>query len=177
MKIRLLAPSEIDLFLTHQRIHLAESGRDGSVVFAPYHPKAPWQASSRSKDRVVERWSRSLDDPGWERVWGLIEEGRVVGDVTLRSRELASSLHRATLGMGVQLPFRGQGWGSRLIETALAWAREGDRLAWIDLNVFAHNERALALYRRFGFTERGRVEDCFRTGSGAITDVLIVLKL
>ena len=53
---------------------------------------------------------------------------------------------------------RGSGVGAALIEAALAQARKrGCRRVELDTN--ETNERALALYRRFGFSERSKGDD------------------
>ena len=58
------------------------------------------------------------------------------------------------LGMGVAADVRGQGIGPALLREAL---RGGfARFARIELEVFASNTRAHALYLRMGFVEEGR---------------------
>jgi RimJ/RimL family protein N-acetyltransferase len=60
--------------------------------------------------------------------------------------------HRAELGMGIVDGFRGIGIGSALMEAVIAWAgTQNVHRLW--LRVFPHNERALALYRKYGFVE------------------------
>jgi ribosomal protein S18 acetylase RimI-like enzyme len=81
------------------------------------------------------------------------------------------------MAMGIERDFRGQGWGGRLLQTALDWARAETTLAWVDLGVFEHNAPARALYRKFGFKEVGRREDLFRVHGVRITDIQMVLEL
>jgi len=56
------------------------------------------------------------------------------------------------LGMGIIESYRSQGIGSAMMEAAVAWA-EVVRATRLRLEVFSHNERAIRLYRKFGFTE------------------------
>jgi ribosomal protein S18 acetylase RimI-like enzyme len=63
--------------------------------------------------------------------------------------------HVGTLGMGVLKDFRGRGIGRRLIEETIAQATQLG-FEKLELTVHASNERAIALYRRVGFTEEGR---------------------
>lgn len=99
----------------------------------------------------------------------------MVGGLTLVGADLLASMHRAGLGVGVERAYRGQGWGRKLLEAAIAWARQDPRLDWIDLGVFEGNDRALALYRRLGFIEHGRVVDLFRVDGLRITDIQMSL--
>ena len=48
---------------------------------------------------------------------------------------------------------------------AIEWAQERD-LHKLSLSVFAHNEAAIALYRKFGFVEEGRRVKQYRRSSG-----------
>ena len=56
--------------------------------------------------------------------------------------------------MGLLSHVRGQGLGARLAVETIAVAR-GRRLERIELEVFASNERAIALYRKLGFVVEG----------------------
>jgi ribosomal protein S18 acetylase RimI-like enzyme len=73
----------------------------------------------------------------------------VVGELSLRLRD-----DRAAFGMLVAATHRGQGIGRQLLAAAVAEARERSA-ARIELEVYAHNTAALALYRAFGFIESG----------------------
>jgi ribosomal protein S18 acetylase RimI-like enzyme len=57
--------------------------------------------------------------------------------------------------MATETSRRGQGFGRRVLLSALKWAQaRGARTAW--LQVEADNESALGLYRSMGFTEAYR---------------------
>ncbi len=172
--LRLAALADADAFARYLVEHLAESGREGSTHFAP----------SRSLARIdvrlaaEARWSRRLDEALWGRTFLLTAGDRVLGHVELRGGRIPAEMHRATLGMGVLRRHTGQGHGRRLIASAVAWARDEARLAWIDLGVFATNPRARALYTRMGFVEQGLRPDAFRIDAGiAVDDVLMTLDL
>jgi ribosomal protein S18 acetylase RimI-like enzyme len=62
--------------------------------------------------------------------------------------------HVGRLGMGLLPRWRGQGWGTRLIETALGACRPRG-FTRIELDVYAHNSAAIALYRKLGFQQEG----------------------
>jgi ribosomal protein S18 acetylase RimI-like enzyme len=63
------------------------------------------------------------------------------------------------LGMGVHRAYRRHGLGTRLVGTALDWARVDTGLKWIDLEVLSENQPAVALYLRSGFTMTARIAD------------------
>ena len=72
---------------------------------------------------------------------------------------------------------RGQGWGKKLMETAIAWAKSEPSLDYIDLYVFGHNSRARALYKSLGFIESEINRDSFRVGSQSIDDIHMILRV
>jgi RimJ/RimL family protein N-acetyltransferase len=76
-------------------------------------------------------------------------------------------------GMGVARPWRGRGVGSALLTAAIEKAR-GDGLHKLSLEVFPHNEAAIALYRRFGFLEEGRRVKHYRRANGELWDSIVM---
>jgi len=168
--------SDLDAYADHVVRHSAESGREGSIHFAI--SRSPERASVR--DNARQRWERSLDEAQWGRCFVLrdIEMPYVVGHLELRGGRFSAEMHRATLGMGIERRHTGRGHGRRLIEVALAWAREKTHLTWIDLGVFEHNVAARKLYRKMGFVEIGIREDAFRIDAGLrVKDVLMTYRL
>jgi RimJ/RimL family protein N-acetyltransferase len=73
------------------------------------------------------------------------------------------------IGMMVAREWRGRGVGSALVESAIAWARE-QGLHKLVLDVFPHNEGAIALYRKYGFVEEGRRVKQYRRANGELWD-------
>lgn len=93
--------------------------------------------------------------------------GALVGSLHLE----ASGHGFGELGMAVALPWRGRGVGTALMEAAVAWARE-QGLHKLSLSVFPHNTAAIALYRKFGFSEEGRRIKHYRRASGELWDAI-----
>ncbi len=77
--------------------------------------------------------------------------------------------HSGRLGMGVAAEARGRGIGKALLTRALDAGFS--TLERIDLDVFASNERAQALYLSVGFVEEGR-RRCARKLDGVCDDIL-----
>jgi RimJ/RimL family protein N-acetyltransferase len=167
--------------------HVAESGRDGSPHFA----LVTSDTSDEIRSKALDRWSRSIQEPLWGRAWLLwtatppppgpsgyhAPPAHVLGHVELRGGPIQPELHRAVLAVGILRPHTGQGHGRRLLEAAIAWARDETGLAYIDLGVFAGNERAKRLYERMGFMEQGFRPDAFRLDEEKIDNVWMTLAL
>jgi RimJ/RimL family protein N-acetyltransferase len=94
-------------------------------------------------------------------------DGDIVGELHVD----ASSFGFGELGMLVSADWRGRGVGSALVAAAIEWARARG-LHKLTLSVFPHNEAAIALYRKFGFVEEGRLTKHLRRDSGELWDLV-----
>ena len=61
--------------------------------------------------------------------------------------------------------------GTALVTAAVEWARARG-LHKLALSVFPHNEAAIALYRKFGFSEEGRLVRHVRRAGGELWDLI-----
>ena len=93
----------------------------------------------------------------------------VVGNLFI---ELAS-YGVADLGMSVAADHRGRGVGSALMEEGIGWARRVGAHK-IALQVWPHNEAALALYRKFGFEREGLLRRHYPRKSGELWDAVVM---
>jgi RimJ/RimL family protein N-acetyltransferase len=85
-----------------------------------------------------------------------LEAGEVVGwcDILPR-RDRPGFQHCGSVGMGVVQAWRGRGLGRALLEACLERAFAAG-LTRVELEVYADNPAAIALYRGLGFVEEGR---------------------
>jgi len=99
------------------------------------------------------------------------EDGRIVGWCDALPGPAALGMaHIGRLGMGVLVGYRGRKIGRLLLKATIEKARELG-LEKIELDVFASNGPAIALYRSFGFQEEGKRKRG-RFVDGAYDDVL-----
>ena len=83
-----------------------------------------------------------------------IADDAVVGWCDVLPKPRPVYRHSSVLGIGVIKPYRGRGIGTALIQTTLQAAR-AKSLTRIELTVRTDNERAKALYEKFGFVVEG----------------------
>lgn len=100
---------------------------------------------------------------------------KIVGEIDITVKNLARVRHNGALTIGILPEFQGLGLGSILLERALAWAQE-QHLLRIELSVFTSNERALALYKKFGFINEGLRQKFLRHEDGRFEDDLLMAK-
>jgi ribosomal protein S18 acetylase RimI-like enzyme len=97
---------------------------------------------------------RSVLANGGVHLVAVAEDGAVVGWCDIDRGAHEGFRHSGRLGMGLLPAYRGRGLGRRLMEAAIAagWAAGLER---IELEVFASNARAFALYEKLGFATEG----------------------
>lgn len=98
----------------------------------------------------------------------------VADDQIIGLLHLEASRHGfGDVAMLVARDWRGRGAGSALLRAAIDRAR-AQGLHKLSLEVFAHNEAAIALYRKCGFTEEGRRPRQYRRASGELWDSVVM---
>lgn len=83
--------------------------------------------------------------------------------------------HVGTVGMGLDAPYRGQGLGREMLQSVFDIAgRVG--IERVELQVYASNESAVKLYRKFGFVTEG-VKSRARKMDGQYDDIIMMARL
>ncbi len=105
-----------------------------------------------------------------------VADDDVVGWCDLVPGTVVTQSHSASLGMGLLPAYRGQGLGKRLLDAAIAAAREKG-FHRITLQVNADNAPAIALYRRAGFVHEGTQRDATKRGDSFCDSLVMGLIL
>ncbi len=82
----------------------------------------------------------------------------IVGYLSFQTSPYRRYSHQGELRMSVDKDCWGKGIGSYLLKFLIDWGANND-LRRIELLVGEHNNRAVNLYRKFGFKEEGRLKD------------------
>lgn len=101
-----------------------------------------------------------------------IVKGNIVGSVNVNHSGLHKKAHSVEMGIAVESQWNNMGIGRRLMTAMLRWAEERPDLYLLSLQVFATNEKAMQLYRNFGFMECGRLPRGIQQKNGAYVDLV-----
>ena len=139
-------------------------------LFAEVAAEGRWIGAELPLDRERRRrhFSEALHD---ERAVLLVAEvdGRIVGQLDM---ELAR-YGVADLAMVVAQGWRGQGIGTALLRAGIAWAR-GAGAHKVALQVWPHNQAAIALYEKLGFQREGLLRRHYRRRNGELWDAVVM---
>jgi L-phenylalanine/L-methionine N-acetyltransferase len=105
-----------------------------------------------------------------------LHQGDVIGNLGLEQFSRVRRAHCASLGMGVSVAWQGKGVGSMLLAAALEVADNWMNLRRVELTVYADNEAAIGLYRKFGFETEGLLRD-YAVRDGRWVDTLAMARL
>lgn len=105
-----------------------------------------------------------------------LHRDEVIGYLGLEQFLRVRRAHCGSLGMGVAISWQGKGVGSMLLAAALDVADNWMNLRRVELTVYADNEAAIGLYRKFGFETEGLLRD-YAVRDGQWVDTLAMARL
>ncbi|MCW3462881.1 GNAT family N-acetyltransferase [Chitinophaga nivalis] len=116
-----------------------------------------------------------LDDP--DRLLLVAEvNGKIIGSVNFTHTGHTKKAHTGEMGIAIEKPWHNLGIGRRLITILIRWAEAHPYLEIVFLQVYASNEKALQLYRNFGFQECGRLPQGIMLRPGVYTDLITMYR-
>lgn len=129
----------------------------------------------------VERWRQAIaeyEQPGRTDLLLMAErDGRMVGSAGLHPHDRSlRRRHAAMLGVSIDPAAQGQGVGRALMAALCDYADQWAQILRIELTVFVDNDRAIRLYRGFGFVDEG-VHRAYAMRRGVYADALFMARL
>ena len=103
------------------------------------------------------------------------DDGEVLGHLLLEPLRLAATRHVAELTVVVHPGHTGKGYGRKLMEHAIEWARRSEVVEKIELRVRSTNPGARALYESLGFVREGELKRRVRLEQGYADDICMAL--
>ena len=104
-----------------------------------------------------------------------VVDGKIAGTAGIEAVGKKFKLkHRAELGISILKEYWGLGLGKALINACVQCAKDAG-YKQLELNVVAENERAVALYKSFGFVEFGRNPKGFNSRTSGFQELVYML--
>ena len=128
--------------------------------------------SAEKEARFLERFKNSKKDL----MLVALDGDRIIANASVEGNRTVRYAHRAELSVTVLKEYWGRGVGSALIKRLIKFAGESGYKS-IYLDVRADNERAISVYKKFGFKEIGVYKDYFKINGKFYPAILMVLEL
>ncbi len=102
-------------------------------------------------------------------------EDKYAGSCNIDFRTIMKTKHRATIGVGLAKEYWGLGIASILFENMLQAAKDRQDTTQLELDVLEDNERAVRLYKKFGFEIVATLPDaiCLKDGTSLAVHTMI----
>ncbi|AEA45456.1 GNAT family N-acetyltransferase [Fluviicola taffensis] len=104
-------------------------------------------------------------------------EGQIIANINLDGNQRQIMRHTAVFGMGMHLEWQNCGLGTIILQSAIDWARNHSELELLFLQVYAENEAGIALYKKLGFVENGRMPNMFKQNNRYHDEITMHLSL
>ncbi len=102
--------------------------------------------------------------------------GEAVGNCDITFKSGAKNLHRATVGIAIQKKFWNIGIGSAMFEELIKAAKAHEGTEIVDLEFVEGNNRAKALYEKFGFKVVSFKPNFFKMKDGTYQNLVYMQK-
>ncbi|MGO1922623.1 MAG: GNAT family N-acetyltransferase [Jeotgalicoccus sp.] len=95
-----------------------------------------------------------------------VDGDTVIGMLNLRQDHRKKFEHIGQFGISLQKAYTGSGTGTRMVEQAIEFARNNEKIEKVILTVFANNPGAIKLYKRLGFEEEATLKNQVKLADG-----------
>lgn len=145
---------------------------DGESRFLARNP-GEFQATVEQEKAIIQ----SVISGDFGRMWFVAEyEGQVVGQCSVGLvRNNERFRHRASVAFVLLKAYWGLGIGGRMMRECVRWC-EDHGVEQIELDVLKDNERAIAMYQRFGFEVVGMMPNALKYADGTYGDEYLMVK-
>ena len=106
-----------------------------------------------------------------------VNDGEIVGTAVFSSFAKPRLTHRGEISISVKKSMWGNHIGTRLMEQIILFAKNVAHIELISLEVRSDNERAITLYKRFGFETIGKFDGYMKVNDKYISCDIMCLRL
>ncbi len=140
--------------------------------FLLFTPGEALELNEKSEEDFIKTYLKNPD----QLMLVAIVNDTLVGSITVNHSGYYKRGHTAEMGIAVERAWSGLGIGRRLMTAMLRWAEQHAKIQLIYLQVFGSNDKAMHLYRNFGFLECGRLPYGIQQKEGQYADLVTMYR-
>lgn len=140
-----------------------------------YLMQYPEEMADYTIEKQLNFINRMIESPN-DKMFTVIVDGKIAGTGQVSFNNRIKTRHKAGIGIALLKEYWGLGIGSAIFEEIIKTARERDDVLQLELEVIQGNERALALYKKFGFEIVAEKPDAIRLKDGTMLKEITMMK-
>ena len=117
-----------------------------------------------------------LRDSSKDKLFTAVVDGRIAGTGQVSFNTRIKTKHRASIGIALLKEFWGIGIGSAIFTEIIKSATEYGGITQLELEVVEGNNRAMALYKKFGFETVAEIPDAIRLKDGTMLKSVTMMR-
>jgi RimJ/RimL family protein N-acetyltransferase len=123
-----------------------------------------------------EEFIRSKLESEYDVYLKAVYNGQIAGTLGFSVRTSRRFMHKGEFGMAILKEYWGLGIGKALMDTMIEWCEQID-IEKIILEVDVNNEKAIGLYKKYGFVQEGYLKNDKKMLDGTYRDSLVMAKM
>ena len=146
----------------------------GQTDFLMQYPEEMADYTIEKQMNFIQRMIDSQKD----KLFTAVVDGRLAGTGQVSFNTRIKTKHRASIGIALLEEYWGLGIGSVIFTEIIKSAQSRDGVELLELEVIEGNERAIGLYKKFGFEIVAEIPDAIRLKDGTrLKEITMVKKL
>ena len=135
----------------------------------------PEEMADYGIDKQLAFINRMIESPK-DKMFTAIVDGKIAGTGQVSFNTRIKTKHRASIGIALLKEFWGIGIGSAIFTEIIKSATEYGGITQLELEVVEGNNRAMALYKKFGFETVAEIPDAIRLKDGTMLKSVTMMR-
>jgi len=135
----------------------------------------PEEMADYDIEKQLKFINRMIESPN-DIMYTAVVDGRIAGTGQITFNTRIKLKHRASIGIALLKEYWGLGIGSRIFNEIIKAAMGRNDVLQLELEVIEGNERAMALYKKFGFEIVAEIPDAIRLKDGTMLKEITMQK-
>ena len=135
----------------------------------------PEEMADYGIDKQLAFINRMIESPK-DKMFTAIVDGKIAGTGQVSFNTRIKTKHRANIGIALLKEYWGLGIGSAIFTEIIKSATEYGGITQLELEVVEGNNRAMALYKKFGFETVAEIPDAIRLKDGTMLKYVTMMR-